>query len=288
MALDIRKRTILPVALILLLSVGAWAAASDQPESLLGPGVSYQVPFKDGEQLGYEVNWKPLFLIPAIKAGDLHFSIKEADYKDTPVYRIQAEAVSNGTLPSIAGIDVRDYFESIIDRESFRSYRMLQKTREGKRKRDLEMNFDYDRDQVRVKEEDVGVKPSKKIKDKVFKGLSEPATDIVSVFYVGRLRILRPGDRLYVFLNDEGEVKRIGIEVGDVEKVTTPIGTFDAMRIDTKGKIFKSGGNLRVWYTNDELRIPVKFEADVKFGKVYGALTSMQTKQMSRSRIRSQ
>ena len=70
----------------------------------MGNKNNYSVPFKEGEKLRYEVNWKPLFLTPAFKAGELTFSIRQSQYKKHPTYTISAQAFSDGLLSSIAGL----------------------------------------------------------------------------------------------------------------------------------------------------------------------------------------
>jgi len=254
---------------------------------LLKEGEKYSAPFGQNERLVYEVNWKPLFLLPAFKAGELDFRTYETVYHDRPVFKVAAEARSNGRLASVAGLDVKDYFESIFDRQTFRSYRFVKRIREGKRQRDFQLLFDYPQDRLFLTEHDVAVKPPKELKNRTITEIKEPLVDVVSVFYVGRLRAFETGQQFFIHLVDEGEAKKIDFHIAKRETVHTPIGSFRAIRINTNGRIFNSGGNLRVWYSTDPLRVPVKFEADVAFGKVYGTLVAMDTGSASRGLVKS-
>jgi hypothetical protein len=287
MALRIRNFVAASLAVWVLLVLLRFTTAARAQDPLLAPGVTYSAPFKQDERLVYEVNWKPLFLLPAFKAGDLAFRTYETVYHDRPVFKVTAEARSSGRLASVAGLDVHDYFESIFDHANFRSYRLIKKIREGKRQRDFQLLFDYPRDRLLLTEQDVGVKPPKEVKNRTINSISEPLADVVSVFYVGRLRSFEVGQEFYINLIDEGEARRIHFNIVRKEKVETPIGDFKAVRINTNGRIFNSGGNLRVWYSTDPLRVPVKFEADVAFGKVYGTLVAMDTGTTSRGRVKS-
>jgi hypothetical protein len=278
---------VLGMAGILAVSMVSLITAKQSPRSLIDQELSYVPPFRAGEILRYEVYWKPLFLMPSFKAGELHFRLEESDYKEKRVFTFKVEAISDGRLASVAGLDVRDYFESTVDRENFRSYRMIKKTREGKRKRDLEMHFDYAKDHIHVRESDMSVTPPKELRNETIKGISKPLTDVVSIFYVGRLQTMKPGDEFFVFLTEEGAARRIEISVGKKERVRTAIGDFNALRIQTNGRIFRGGGNMRVWYSEDQLRVPVRFEADVAFGKVYGSLIRLESDGYSRGLIRS-
>ncbi len=261
------------------------AAPQEAPLELLGEKPHHSVPFQEGEKLRYEVNWKPLFLSPAFKAGELTFSIHQSEYKKRPTFTISVSAFSEGLLSSIAGLKVRDYFESNIDRETFRSYRLLRQTRQNKRKRDLEVVFDYDRDAILVHETNLATDPPEEVHKKI-DGIPGPIADIISIFYVARLHPLEPGQEYQVHLSERGKTKQIRLQVQAREKVQTEIGEFNAVRISTVGGLFKDGGDFRIWYSTDSLRFPIQFEADVKFGKVYGKLIGLETPQESRSVIR--
>jgi hypothetical protein len=243
-------------------------------------------PFQEGEKLSYEVNWKPLFAVPAFRAGEVTMSIERSRLSDIDTYKITAWAVSDGALTSVAGFEVRNYFESHIDRTDYRSYRMFQKIRQGKRKRNLELTFDYKNDQTLVHETDQSCSPPRKLRNKVVKGIPAPAADVLSVFYVARLRSANPGDRFQLHLNEKGEFKKVLVVAEKKERIPTPVGTFATIKLTTTGGLFKNGGEFRIWYSTDRLRIPVKFEADVKIGKVYGSLIRMETPRQTRSVIR--
>ena len=253
---------------------------------LLADLPEHSAPFQEGERLRYEINWKPLFLFPAFKAGELAFSIRQSQYLEHATYTISGQVFSDGLLSSVAGLEVRDYFESTIDRKNFRSYRMLRQVRQNERKRDLEVIFDYDGNYIQVREINVEVDPPKEIRNDKFEEIPGPIADVVSVFYVARLRFMKPGDEYLIHLSGGGKVKQVQLQVQEREKVKTEIGVFDAIRISTVGGLFRDGGDFRIWYSTDPLRIPVKFEADAKVGTVYGKIIRLETPRMSRSVIR--
>ncbi len=66
------------------LAVVLVAAPQKAALELLGITQHHSVPFQEGEKLRYEVNWKPLFLTPAFRAGELIFSIHQSEYKKRP------------------------------------------------------------------------------------------------------------------------------------------------------------------------------------------------------------
>jgi hypothetical protein len=272
------------LALLLLSSL-----ALSQPDSgyrdLFETDQFLTAPFQEGESLSYEVNWKPLFAVPAFKAGEVTMSIEKSRLSDKDTYKITAWALSDGALTRVAGFEVKNYFESHIDRLDFRSYRMFQKIRQGKRKRDLELRFDYEKGQTYVDEIDQSISPPRQLRKKTVKGIPSPAADILSVFYVARLRSARPGDKFQLHINEKGDFKKVLVVAEENERLSTPVGNFQTIRFTTTGGLFRKDSEFRIWYSTDQLRIPVRFEADVKIGKVYGDLIRMQTPQQTRSVI---
>jgi len=62
------------------------------------------------------------------------------------------------------------------------------------------------------------------------------------------------------------------------ERITTPVGEFDAWQIRTTalmGGLFKEGGQFRIWLSADKRKLPLQFEIKVKLGKVLGKLKQL-------------
>lgn len=271
-----------------ILVAGLTASQARQAyQDLLSPGQEFEAPFQEGEVLRYEVNWKPVFFFPAFKAGELRFLVDQARYRGRDTYRISAWAESDGLLARVAGFEIRNYYQSDIDRQDYRSYRNVQKTRQGDRKRDIEIIFDYEDGRTYFREVDMAAEPPKELKNEIVKDMPDMVIDILSVFYVGRLRELKPGQRFVFQLSNGDDFKEIRVETLANERVNTPVGNFSTVKLTTRGGLFREDGEFRVWYSLDDLRVPVKFEADAKFGKVYGKLLEFRSPTLSRGVIRS-
>jgi hypothetical protein len=262
-------------------------AGSETARPLLDGSTPYRAPFQAGEKLRYEVNWKPLFASPAFKAGELAFTVKRSRYRKRPAWTIIMEAVSAGRLAEVAKISVRNRFESIVDARNFHSYRIFRKHREGKRKRDLLSVFDYRRDTAFFRDLDVSRNPPRELHNLTSDGIPGPVTDLISAVYVVRLQRLEDASRYRAHLADRGKFKELLVRVEEREKVELRIGAFDTVRLRVEGGILSQGRTLRVWYSRDPLRVPVKFEAQVKFGRVYGELIGLEAGAVGRGLIRS-
>lgn len=274
-------------ALIGLLASLALSRGSVRP--LFDPSADpVVVPFQSGEKLAYRVHWQPVFATPAFHVGELVLQVEDSRYRGRESYRIIAHASSRGLLSSVAGFEVRNYFESAIDLQDLRSYRVLKKIRQGKRQRDIETIFDYQEPSIWVRVVDRAKDPPRELRRETVKGSTSPLTDILSVFYVMRVHRLKKGTEYQVPLSDNGKLYKMRVLVTEQEKVTTPIGFFETLELNTKGGFFKRGGSFRIWYSQDPLRVPVKFEADVRVGKVYGDLIHLEAPGLSQGLIPSE
>ena len=242
-------------------------------------------PFQDGEKVRYEVNWRPLPFMPVVKAGEIDFQIRREEFEGTPAYRITAQARSRGFLTSL-GLKIEDDFESIVDARDFRSLRFIHRKRRGKKKRDVEIRVNYEAGQAVVREIDLAAGPGWSIHDQRIESVPGAISDVVSVFYAARLRELLPEQTYLIHLSDNGRIKQVQVRVEAVERVRSGLDSHDSVRLRTEDGIFGGGGHLRIWYSRDELRLPVRFEASAKLGRVFGQLILIETPRFSRARIR--
>lgn len=108
-----------------------------------------------------------------------------------------------------------------------------------------------------------------------------PLWDIISGFYYMRTLPFEVGKTLYISIFDSNkfysaEVKVIGkekIKVSDNWKTDTII----IKPILQSDGLFKRKGDILIWLTDDENRIPVKVETSVSIGKVTAKIKSIET-----------
>ena len=273
---DIYSRSGSRIRLCLLevLILGNLATSQVYSEALRRP--SEVIPI--GETLIYEVRWDPpawLFFFPAINAGEMTLKFEGVvDYQGRPAFKITADAVSSGFLPKLTGITVKDYFESLVATEEFCSSRFTKITREGKRHRDIILTFDQEKRLGHYLAYDVAKTPPKELKNEELKNLPPCVQDFLSAIYRTRLRKLQIGGSYPLSVSDNGVIKEVDIRVVSRERVQAISGTYSTIKIETVsvGGIFKGGGSLVLWLTDDKTKVPVKYEAKVKFGKIFGTI----------------
>ena len=274
-------RASFPISAAVLLAT--WILASSGSPRLHAsslPNPSEVIP--GGETLVYEVRWDPpawLFFIPTISAGELTLKFEEReDDRGRRLFRITADAVSAGILPRLTGITVKDHFESLVAAEGFCSNRFTKITREGRRHRDVVLTFDQESHRGRYLAYDAGQTPPRELKNEELEDLPPCVQDFLSAIYRTRLRGLQVGENYPLHVSDNGVVKEVDIRAVKSERVEAIAGTWSTVRIDTVsvGGLFKGGGSFVLWFSDDRERVPVKYEAQVKFGKLFGTIKHME------------
>ena len=216
--------------------------------------------FDPGEKLVYSIAW---FTVPA---GTTVMEVSEGQMMgDHPTSRFITTAKTNKFVSSFYPVESR--VESIVDSVTMLPQRMFFKRREGKRKNDFDVTFNHAEGKVQS------------IKDGVLEmiPLPEGAQDGLScLYYLRSLPKLTLGTSVFMNVHHDRKNYRLEVRIEGVEKMKAPWGEVETLRIlavmPFKG-IFLNEGNIRVWVTNDERRIPVLMRAKVVVGAVTATLT---------------
>jgi hypothetical protein len=109
--------------------------------------------------------------------------------------------------------------------------------------------------------------------------ISPDTQDGLATLYALRTRALKTGERTAIPVADGGELYTVTMDVGAVEQIRVPAGTFAAWHLtgfitDAEGQeIWK---NIGVWISNDRGRVPVKLQAELPVGHFVLALREMR------------
>ncbi len=242
-------------------------------------------PFSPGEQLLYKVEWDPpwfLFFLPKMEAGELELALAaEAEHEGKPAWSISFKARSSGTLSKLAGVNVDDHFEALTDPETLCTYTVKKRIREGKRKRDIDVvYFPADR-RLHVRELDVAQVPPRVVKDGHKENIPECVKDVFSALYALRREDLKTGYTRQWVIGDNDTVKDVETRVLRNEIIPGPDGPIPSLHVETIalfGGLFKQGGQFRIWLSDDRRKLPLRFQVQVKLGKVDGRLVSVRNR----------
>jgi len=146
-----------------------------------------------------------------------------------------------------------------------KSYSM--KTREGKHRRDREVQFNHAKGIAYYKDNLNGEKSELPI--------AAATLDTLSSFYFVRTLKLEVGKSVFLTILDNKKTWKVEVQVLRKEKIKTSLGTFDTIVIkplmQSEGIIDKKGEML-IWLTDDTRLLPVKMKTKVKIGSVTATL----------------
>ncbi|MDB6126818.1 MAG: hypothetical protein JWM35_714 [Verrucomicrobia bacterium] len=219
-----------------------------------------------GEQLTYRVAWGVFG-----NAGEIKVLVKTEFNDQKPCTVVITTTSTRGFLRGLYPFDARA--ESVFDAKTGRMLVHTERSATSKKPGDTMLAFDYEngtadfRDLVRPERNKIVTMPS-----------GDPM-DLITSLVQTRSWSLKPGDQRDVLVMFEDEPYELTIHAIGYERVRTSLGEFDSLvleprmeRTEPKG-MFKRGSNVRVWISQDERHLPVKFEVEFKFGVGISTLT---------------
>ena len=247
--------------------------------------VKTDFPMFTGETLVYTFKWEPpwyMFFLPKMEAGELTFKfLGIEEYRGKPVVKIVIEARSSGALAKLADIKVEDEFIFYSDPETLCAEGSVSKIREGKRKRQLEVEYFQDERRLIFRAYDESVTPPQLQKDVTKSDLPQCVRDPFSTLYFYRTLPLVKGYEKIIAVGNDDKVLEVHTRIEKQESVPTPAGKVVAWKIRTdalRDGLFSQEGDFRIWMATDEHRAPVRFEANVRLGNVLGVLKKRSQK----------
>ncbi|MCM4166717.1 DUF3108 domain-containing protein [Arenibacter sp. H213] len=216
--------------------------------------------FQPGEWLKFRIHYGFL------NASYATLHLTSENLNGIPVYHV----VGNGKTAGFASIffKVDDTYESYFDQQDGRPYKFIRKINEGGYTKDIEVNFDY--------KTDIAVLNDKKNDKKFNFTIQKDIQDLVSAFYFLRnnyiFEDLEEGKsiNLDVLYDDDGvfkfKLKYLGKEI-----LKTKFGKVECLKFRPyvqSGRVFKAQESLSLWVSNDDNKIPIRIQADIRVGSI--------------------
>jgi hypothetical protein len=228
---------------------------------LFSPAVS--LAFSVPEKLIFDLTWT------GVKAGTAVLEV--VDEKET--VRMISTANSAGWVSVFYTVD--DRVEAVLSKGKSQTFigqpkNFRLKLREGRHRRDKEIVFDH------IKHTAIYIDHLDKDKDRKEYPVHENVFDPLSVLYVVRGMKLEVGKSAYVEMFDSKKLWNVEIQVLRKEKISTVFGEVNAIVIKPLMKsegIFNRKGEILIWLTDDQKRIPVKMQTKVVVGAITATLT---------------
>jgi hypothetical protein len=206
--------------------------------------------FQAGESLQYKVKFG------FITAGSASFQIPEIiNHKNRPSYRIVVKMETNGTFSTV--FKVRDWVTTYVDVNGLFPWYFERRIHEGSYRRHDRIDFDHYHKKAFTRKDTLDIDPY--------------TQDTISIIYYTRVLPLSVGDKIDITNYSPNKVYHLRLEIDRREKIKVPAGTFDCYHIKPgiqPGYDEEARGQMELWVTADERKIPVQVKTDLPFGSL--------------------
>lgn len=230
--------------------------------------------FQVGEKLTFIVRYG------VVKAGEATMTVEEiVPIGDRSAYKIVSTAKSAKTFDLI--FKVRDRVESWVDTQGIFSWKFNKMLREGSYKFDLLVDYEqymgianvqsiryHDHEPLEVKK-----------REQFTMNIPPYVLDILASFYYVRTQDMQVGMPFYLTNHDNKKVYDLKVIVQKKEIIEVRAGKFRCIIVQPvlMGEaIFKQKGELWVWLSDDQYKIPIQMKSAVFVGSITTELTKIE------------
>lgn len=206
------------------------------------------IPFDLGEKFTYE------FQFNILEAGEASLEVVELDtVNDHPCYKIEFVA-STGYWGDLL-FTIRDTISIWIDQETLATRQIYKRINEG--------NYHKKTHIIVYDEQNFAISNGDTIP--IYSSVQDP----YSLFYYLRTLPLTVGD-LYAFTTIDGqELTDVQLKVDSETRVQTPMQWWNCIKVrpyKEDGSLFKNKGEMTIWFSDDQNKIPVRIKIELKVG----------------------
>ena len=224
--------------------------------------------FQPGEWLKFELSYSGWW-----KAGNATLEVFDAVYKTTPVYKVVAKGWTTGPLKWI--FEVKDHYESHIDKKTGLPYKFVRNINEGGYTKNRIVEFDHTQNKAFVN--DIKEKSTASIK------IEKDIQDLVSAYYYLRNNYqtdsLKKGEIVNLNIFFDSETFLFGLRYLGHETINTSFGRIKCIKFRPSvmaGRVFKEKESLTLWVTADGNKVPIKIKADLDVGSLRADLVALK------------
>jgi hypothetical protein len=227
---------------------------------LLPPAANFSFPAK--QTLTYAVDWR------VFPAGTATFHLEQVGN----MQHVIATGESIGAVNLL--FRVNDRFESYFNRTTGCSSSFAKQLQEGRRQLTSTLRFAEGK---QVLEEKNLVTGTSKLQTAP---IPPCVTDLMSAIFYGGSQPLQPGGSFHMPVADAMRVVDVTMKAEAREQVVTLAGTFQTIRVQpiADAGVVKNRGNIWIWYTDDDRRLPVQMRARLFWGTITMRLVSTSLK----------
>lgn len=256
------RRFAAAIAVTLAFAVPAGIGSASEPAN--APASKPHRPFHPGEKLTYVVSWSNVF-----SAGTAVMEVKKEQAENGgEVYRYISTARSTGMVNKV--YPVHDVVQSVVDHRTLRSISYDLNSSHGSKNKVRKLLFDHEKGEVTYL--------SGGDKD-VVKMPADTQDALSSLYYVRTHPEFIVGKSFVIDIHDSGKNWAVEVYVLARERIKTPVGEFDTIKVKTYPKyegVFMHKGEIFMWLTDDSRRVPVLMKSTITIGSIVATLTEMK------------
>ena len=206
--------------------------------------------------LSYDVEFR------GIDAGEAFLRLENDTLFNKNVLRLNSNLKTNKFLDFFYRI--RDDITIYLDSQNLSLIKIIKKIHEGKYIKNHTATYDENLKRIISKNKFVD---------------TNIAYSPLSIIYSLRNKILNIDDIYNYDIYNLGKIKPIAMKVIKTEIIQTSIGEFDTIvvsPISDNKTLIRNNGDMKIWYTNDQNRYPVKIELKINYGNLILFLNSVK------------
>ncbi len=215
--------------------------------------------FADGETFVYRVGWG-IFT----NAGEITISANEEELDGRKVMRIETKTSSRGFVRGVYRYD--DEGAVVIDMATSRLIFAEEQGEDSKRRTETRTDFDYETMVARHRDKH---RPHRNSDLPIPEG---NPIDLISSLVAPRDWDIKPGEKRDLLVHAGREFFPLTLHAEAIEEVRSPWGRVPALRLvprmekeEPRG-LFARGGEIKVWISQDDKRLPVRMQLKLKYG----------------------
>ena len=194
------------------------------------------------------------------------FEVRHDTDRERSVYKMVSTLKSTKFISLL--YPVNEVVETYVDVHGLYPYRYRSRQQEGSYTSDKEILFDRENNTATYINHKAGGK-------KYISGIIAGTQDPLSVIYFLRTIPLKIGESVNIDVHDGRKNWTLVIEILKRERIWTPAGAFNTVKVKALIKyegLFVNKGDMFVWFTDDDARIPVRMESKIKIGYITAVL----------------
>lgn len=199
-----------------------------------------------------------------ISAGNGYILLKEDSLNNQSVIKLKSEIKTNKYVDWL--YKIRNKITIYMDNSDLSLIKVINKISEGRYKKNHSALVD--------------IKNMKIINDRGTKDIKQKIYSPLSIIFSIRERIISLEKNFQYKTYSNGKQKNINISLIGKEKIKTPFGEFNTIIFNPTSvnnkPILKNSGDMKIWYTDDNKKLPIKIELKIKYGSIILLLDNIE------------